>query len=94
MWCGDLPLALGLPFALNAAMRTDAVSAFSCPSGPQSVAGSRALDRRFIVKVAGSIEEPWQNHWPGPHRVTCYGDVRPDLKRLCRFKGIELVNET
>jgi len=27
------------------------------------------------------------------HRVTCYGDVMPDLKRLCRFKGIALVNE-
>jgi hypothetical protein len=27
------------------------------------------------------------------HRVTCYGDLTADLKRFCRFKGMQLVNE-
>ena len=74
-------------------MRTDDSSSFSCPSSPQSVTGFRALDRCFKVIVAGNIEELWQNYPHGLHRVTCYGDVLPDLKRLRRFKGIELVNE-
>jgi hypothetical protein len=74
-------------------MRTDAFFSFSCPSRPQSVTGFRALDRRFKIKVAGSIEKLWQTYSHGLHRVTCYGDVPPDLKRLCRFKDIELANE-
>ena len=75
-------------------MRTDTFSSFSCPFKPQSVTGFRTLDRRSKVKVDGSIGELWQNHSYGLHRVTCYADVLPDLKRLCRFKSIELVNET
>ena len=74
-------------------MRINAFSSFSCPSRPQPVTGFRALDRRCKVKVAGSIEKLWQNYSHGLHRVTCYGDVPTALKRLCRFKGIELVNE-
>lgn len=93
MCCRDLPLALGLPFALNAVVRTDTFCSFSCPLRPQSVTGFRVLDRRFKVNVTGSIEKLWHNCSHGVHRVSCYGDVLPDLKRLCRFKGIELLNE-
>jgi hypothetical protein len=35
----------------------------------------------------------WQNWSHGLHRVTCYGDLTADLKRFCRFKGMQLVNE-
>ena len=53
----------------------------------------RGCRTKMTVKVDGNIEQLWQNWSHGLHRVTCYGDVTPDLRRLCRFKGIELVNE-
>jgi hypothetical protein len=53
----------------------------------------RGCRTKMTVKVDGSIETLWQNWSHGLHRVTCYGDLVPDLKRFCRFKGIELVNE-
>ncbi len=53
----------------------------------------RGCRTKMTVKLDGSIEKLWQNWSHGLHRVTCYGDVVPDLKRLCRFKGIELINE-
>jgi hypothetical protein len=53
----------------------------------------RGCRTKMTVKVDGDITRLWQNWSQGLHRVTCYGDLRPDLKRFCRFKGIELVNE-
>jgi L-arabinose isomerase len=53
----------------------------------------RGCRTKMTVKVDGDIARLWQNWSHGLHRVTCYGDVVPDLKRFCRFKGIELVNE-
>jgi hypothetical protein len=53
----------------------------------------RGCRTKMTVKVDGDISKLWQNWSHGLHRVTCYGDVMPDLKRFCRFKGIELVNE-
>jgi hypothetical protein len=53
----------------------------------------RGCRTKMTVKVDGDIEKLWQNWSHGLHRVTCYGDVIPDLKRFCRFKGIQLVNE-
>jgi hypothetical protein len=53
----------------------------------------RGCRTKMTVKVDGDIEKLWQNWSHGLHRVTCYGDVTPDLKRFCRFKGIQLVNE-
>ncbi len=53
----------------------------------------RGCRTKMTVKVDGDIEKLWQNWSHGLHRVTCYGDLMPDLKRLCRFKQIELVNE-
>jgi hypothetical protein len=47
----------------------------------------------MTVQVDGDIENLWQNWARGLHRVTCYGDVIPDLKRFRRFKGLQLVNE-
>lgn len=53
----------------------------------------RGCRTKMTVKVDGDIEKLWQNWAHGLHRVTCYGDLRPDLKRFCRFKGLELLNE-
>lgn len=53
----------------------------------------RGCRTKMTVKVDGDIEKLWQNWSQGLHRVTCYGDVIADLKRFCRFKGIQLVNE-
>ncbi len=53
----------------------------------------RGCRTKITVRVDGDPEKLWQNWSHGLHRVTCYGDVVPDLKRFCRFKGIELVNE-
>jgi hypothetical protein len=53
----------------------------------------RGCRTKMTVKVDGNIERLWQNWSHGLHRVTCYGDVASDLKRFCRFKGIEMVNE-
>ena len=53
----------------------------------------RGCRTKMTVKVDGDITKLWQNWSHGLHRVTCYGDLVPDLKRFCHFKGIELVNE-
>jgi L-arabinose isomerase len=53
----------------------------------------RGCRTKMTVRVDGDIARLWQNWSRGLHRVTCYGDLVPDLKRFCRFKGIELVNE-
>jgi hypothetical protein len=45
------------------------------------------------VKVDGDPEALWENWSHGLHRVTCYGDLRKDLERFCKFKGIRLVDE-
>jgi hypothetical protein len=53
----------------------------------------RGCRTKITVKVDGDPEKLWQNWSHGLHRVTCYGDLTPDLKRFCRFKGLKLVNE-
>ena len=53
----------------------------------------RGCRTKMTVKVDVDIANLWQNWSHGLHRVTCYGDITPDLQRFCRFKGIELVNE-
>ncbi|HEY5910453.1 MAG TPA: hypothetical protein VJA21_07590 [Verrucomicrobiae bacterium] len=53
----------------------------------------RGCRTKITVKVDGDIKKLWQNWSHGLHRVTCYGDLVPDLKRFCRFKKIELFNE-
>jgi hypothetical protein len=53
----------------------------------------RGCRTKITVQVDGDLEKLWQNWSHGLHRLTVYGDVVPDLKRFCRFKGIKLVNE-
>ena len=53
----------------------------------------RGCRTKITVRVDGDIEKLWQNWSHGLHRVTCYGDLTADLKRFCRFSGLELINE-
>jgi hypothetical protein len=53
----------------------------------------RGCRTKIMVKVDGDVEKLWQNWAHGLHRVTVYGDVVADLKRFCRFKGLQLINE-
>ncbi|MFH1741469.1 MAG: hypothetical protein ABIH23_20885 [bacterium] len=53
----------------------------------------RGCRTKITVKIDGDPEKLWQNWSHGLHRVTCYGDLTQDLKRFCRFKGIQMVNE-
>jgi hypothetical protein len=53
----------------------------------------RGCRTKITVKVDGDIDSLWKNWSHGLHRVTCYGDVTKDLKRFCRFKGIQMIDE-
>lgn len=53
----------------------------------------RGCRTKITVKVDGDAEKLWQNWSNGLHRLTVYGDLREDLKRFCRYKGMSLVNE-
>jgi hypothetical protein len=48
---------------------------------------------KITVKVDGDIQALWQNWSHGLHRVTCYGNIQPDLARFCRFKSVKMVDE-
>ncbi len=53
----------------------------------------RGCRTKITVKVDGDLQKLWQNWAHGLHRVTCYGDLTPDMVRFCRFTGVKLVNE-
>jgi hypothetical protein len=53
----------------------------------------RGCRTKIVVKPDGSPERLWQNWTEGLHRVTVYGNVKDDLERFCRFKGITMVDE-
>jgi hypothetical protein len=53
----------------------------------------RGCRTKITVKIDGDPEKLWQNWAHGLHRVTVYGDLTQDLKRFCRFKEINLINE-
>ena len=53
----------------------------------------RGCRTKITVKLDGDAEKLWKNWSGGLHRVTCYGDLRKDLERFCRFEKIQLVNE-
>jgi len=53
----------------------------------------RGCRTKIKVKVDGDAEKLWQNWSHGLHRVTCYGDLKEDLARFCRFNAIQLTNE-
>jgi len=57
---------------------------------PESDRGCRT---KITVRVDGSARNLWRNWGHGLHRVTCYGDLRADLERFCRFKQITMVDE-
>lgn len=53
----------------------------------------RACRTKITVKIDGSAQKVWKNWSHGLHRVTCYGDIRQDLERFCKFTGIKMVDE-
>ncbi|HSW46279.1 MAG TPA: hypothetical protein VLM89_11985 [Phycisphaerae bacterium] len=53
----------------------------------------RGCRTKITVRVDGDPEALWRNWSHGLHRVTVYGDVVPDLRRFCKFKGIRMVDE-
>ena len=53
----------------------------------------RGCRTKITVKVDGDIQQLWRNWANGLHRVTCYGDLRQDLTRFCRFAKVEMVDE-
>jgi len=53
----------------------------------------RGCRTKITVKVDGDLEKLWQNWSHGLHRVTCYGNLREDLRRFCRFTSVELIDE-
>ena len=57
---------------------------------PDSERGCRT---KITVRINGSARRLWENWSHGLHRVTCYGNVEPDLQRFCRFNRIPMVNE-
>jgi hypothetical protein len=57
---------------------------------PESDRGCRT---KIEVAVDGDIEALWRNWTSGLHRVTCYGDVRTDLQRFCRYTSVALADE-
>lgn len=57
---------------------------------PDSDRGCRT---QIQVRVDGDIAKVWQNWGHGLHRLTAYGDLTADLRRFCRYKNLEFVNE-
>jgi hypothetical protein len=57
---------------------------------PDSDRGCRT---QILVEVDGDASRLWNNWSSGLHRTTVYGDITRDLERLCRFKGLKLVQE-
>ncbi len=53
----------------------------------------RGCRTKITVRIDGDAEKLWQNWSHGLHRVTVYGDLTKDLKRFCRFKSINMINE-
>jgi hypothetical protein len=53
----------------------------------------RGCRTKITVRIDGSPERLWQNWSNGLHRVTVYGNIKEDLERFCRFKGIKMVDE-
>jgi hypothetical protein len=53
----------------------------------------RGCRTQITVQIDGDSEKLWQNWTDGLHRTTVYGDITHDLKRFCRFKKIEMVQE-
>jgi hypothetical protein len=48
---------------------------------------------RITLEIDGDVAKLRQTWMQGLRRTTVYGDLTQDLKRLCRFKELKLVNE-
>jgi L-fucose isomerase-like protein len=57
---------------------------------PETERGCRT---KITVRIDGDARRLWQNWGHSLHRVTCYGNIREDLERFCRFKGIKMADE-
>jgi hypothetical protein len=53
----------------------------------------RGCRTKITVEIDGDPQKLWQNWSDGLHRQTVYGDISADLKRFCRFKGVNLIYE-
>jgi hypothetical protein len=53
----------------------------------------RGCRTKITVEIDGDPQKLWQNWADGLHRQTVYGDITADLRRFCRFKGVNLVYE-
>ena len=53
----------------------------------------RGCRTKITVKVDGEATKLWKHWSAGLHRVTCYGNVKPELTHFCRLKGIKMVDE-
>ena len=61
---------------------------------PVSIEHDRGCRTKITVKTDGDVTKLWKNWSHGLHRQTCYGDITKELQHFCRFKEIEMVDET
>ncbi len=61
---------------------------------PVSLQDDRGCRTKITVRVDGNVINMWKNWTSGLHRQTCYGDITKELGFFCRFKEIEMVDES
>jgi len=61
---------------------------------PVSLKDDRGCRTKITVKVDGDVRSLWKNWKSGLHRQTCYGDITKELGYFCRFKDIDMLNES
>ena len=61
---------------------------------PVSLEDDRGCRTKITVRVDGDVTRLWHNWTSGLHRQTCYGDITQELGYFCRFKEINMVNES
>lgn len=61
---------------------------------PVSLQDDRGCRTKIAVRVDGDVTNLWKNWTSGLHRQTCYGDITRELGYFCRFKEIEMLNES
>jgi hypothetical protein len=61
---------------------------------PVSLKDDRGCRTKITVNVDGDVTSLWRNWKSGLHRQTCYGDITKELGYFCRFKEIDMLNES
>ena len=61
---------------------------------PVSLKEDRGCRTKITVKVDGDVTSLWRSWKSGLHRQTCYGDITKELGYFCRFKEIDMLNES